>query len=57
MDLLPNLHETFCNLRTNCIMLNPKKCVFGINDGKLIGFMVSHQGIEVNQAKIKAIKE
>lgn len=37
--LLPNLHETFCNLRMNHVMLNPEKCVFGINTSKLLGFM------------------
>lgn len=37
-------------------MLNPKKCVFGVV-GKIFGFMVSHQGIEVNPHKIEAIEK
>jgi len=37
------------------MMLNPTKCVFGIPAGKLLGFIVSHGGIEVNPEKIKAI--
>ena len=35
--------------------LNPKKCVFGVPVGKLLGFIVSERGIEVNPEKIKAI--
>src|SRR3954453_23743305 len=36
-------------------MLNPLKCVFGVPAEKLLGFIVSHRGIEVNPEKIKAI--
>jgi hypothetical protein len=36
-------------------MLNPTKCVFGVPAGQLLGFIVSHRGIEVNPEKIKAI--
>jgi hypothetical protein len=37
------------------MMLNPTKCVFGVPTGQLLGFIVSHRGIEVNPEKIKAI--
>src|SRR4051812_1326387 len=37
------------------MMLIPKKCVFGVPAGKLLGFIVSQRGIEVNPEKIKAI--
>lgn len=33
--------------------LNPKKCVFRVEYGKFLGFMVNHCGIEVNPKKIK----
>lgn len=36
---------------------NPKKCVIGVLVGKLLGFMVSNRGIEVDPTKIKAILE
>ena len=36
-------------------MLNLKKCFFGIPAGKLLGFIVSERGIEVNWDNIKAI--
>src|SRR3954462_15576765 len=37
------------------MMLNSKKCVFGVPAGKLLVFIVSQRGIEVNPEKIKAI--
>jgi hypothetical protein len=36
--------------------LNPNKCVFGVSAGKLLGFLVSHRGIEANPEKIRAIE-
>lgn len=35
--------------------LNPTKCVFGMPAGQLLGFIVSHRGMEVNPEKIDAI--
>ena len=37
--------------------LNPKKCTFGVTAGKLLGFMITEKGIEVDPTKIKAILE
>ena len=54
-DLLEDLRETFDNLWAYRMKLNPKKCVFGVPAGKLLGFIVSERGIEVNPEKIKAI--
>ena len=53
--LIDDLRETFDNLRVYKMMLNPAKCVFGVPAGKLLGFLVSHRGIEANPEKIKAI--
>jgi hypothetical protein len=36
--------------------LNPAKCTFGVPAGKLLGFLVSSRGIEVNPSKIRAIE-
>ena len=46
---------TFVNLRMINIKLNPKKCVFGVPKGKLLGYIVSERGIEANLEKITAI--
>ena len=51
--LVRDLEETFANLRKINLKLNPKKCVFGVPFGKLLGFFVSQRGIEANQDKIK----
>jgi hypothetical protein len=56
-DLIADLQETFNNLRKYNMMLNPTKCVFGVPAGQLLGFIISHRGIEVNPEKIKAILE
>jgi hypothetical protein len=53
--LIADLQETFNNLRKYNMMLNPMKCVFGVLAGQLLGFIISHRGIEVNSEKIKAI--
>jgi hypothetical protein len=54
---IEDLEETFINLRKVNIKLNPAKCAFGVPSGKLLGFLVSHRGIEVNPDKVKAIEE
>ena len=37
--------------------MNPAKCTFGVRLGKLLGFIVSQKGIEVDPNKVKAILE
>jgi hypothetical protein len=51
-QLVDDLRQTFDSLRTYDIRLNPDKWVFGVPAGKLLGFIVSHRGIEANPAKI-----
>ncbi|RLM98905.1 retrotransposon protein, putative, Ty3-gypsy subclass, expressed [Panicum miliaceum] len=54
-EFITNLEETFNNLRRFRWKLNPTKCFFGVPQGKLLGFIVSHRGIEANPEKINAI--
>ena len=54
---LVNLQKLFERLRKFQLRLNPNKCTFGVQSGKLLGFIVSHRGIEVDPAKVKAIQE
>ncbi|XP_074342175.1 uncharacterized protein LOC141679621 [Apium graveolens] len=54
-DDIADLAEMFHILRKNKMKLNPQKCVFGVESGKFLGFMVNHRGIEANPAKIKAL--
>lgn len=39
------------------VKLNPEKYAFEVKAGKLMGFLVSERGIEVNPEKIKVIQE
>ena len=39
------------------LRLNPKKCVFGVTSGKLLGHIMSQKGIQVDPDKVKAIRE
>jgi hypothetical protein len=55
--LVDDLAETFDNLRKYRMMLNPKKCTFGVPSGKLLGFLVSSRGIEANPRKIEALDQ
>jgi hypothetical protein len=54
--LVEDLTLVFDKLRATRTKLNPNKCVFGVSAGKLLGFLVSHRGIEANPEKIKAIE-
>jgi hypothetical protein len=54
-DLLSDLETTFKCLRAKVVKLNPEKCVFGVPQGMLLGFIVSERGIEANPDKIVAI--
>jgi hypothetical protein len=56
-DLLDDLKETFDNLQEYKMMINPKKCVFSVSLGKLLGYMVSSRRIDVNSKKVEAIKQ
>jgi hypothetical protein len=55
-SLLDNLAQVFDRLRTTCTKLNPNNCVFKVTTGKLLGFLVSYQGIEANPEKTRTIE-
>jgi hypothetical protein len=56
-DLLDDLKETFDNLYKYKMMLDPKKCVFSVSSGKLLSYMVSCRGIDVNLKMVEAIEQ
>ncbi|KAA3479842.1 RNA-directed DNA polymerase (Reverse transcriptase), Ribonuclease H-like protein [Gossypium australe] len=51
------LNKLFLRLRKFQLNLNPTKCPFGARSGKLLGFMVSEKGIEVDPDKVKDVQE
>jgi hypothetical protein len=53
--LISDLLDTFNNLRKFKMKMNTEKCTFGVPSGKLLGYMVSHRGINPNLEKVSAI--
>ena len=53
--LVDNLELTFAALNTFQWKLNPKKCIFGVPSGILLGNVVSYDGIRPNPEKVKAV--
>lgn len=53
---LVNLEKLFARLRKFKLRQNPSKCIFRIRSNKLLGFIISQQGIEVDPEKVKAIQ-
>jgi hypothetical protein len=54
-DHLSDLTETFANMCEAILRLNPEKCIIRVRQGKILGYLVSHRGIEANPNKIHAI--
>ena len=54
-DLVSDLKIAFKCLRGKGIKLNPKKCVFRVPRGMLLGFIVSERAIEANPEKVLAV--
>ncbi|XP_070034790.1 uncharacterized protein [Nicotiana tomentosiformis] len=56
-DHVQDLKTFFERLRSYNLKLNPAKCAFGVPFGKLLGFIFSQRGIELDPSKIKTIRE
>ncbi|XP_070013568.1 uncharacterized protein [Nicotiana sylvestris] len=56
-DHMEDLRKFFNGLRRHNLKLNPAKCAFGVPTEKLLGFIVSHRGIELDLSNVKAIQE
>ena len=57
MDHLVDLRKLFNHLIKYKLRLNPNKCVFGASSGKLLSFIVSQRGIEVDPTIVQAIQD
>ena len=51
-----HLRKIFERYRKYGISLNPKKCVFAVTEGKLLGHIVSKKGISIDPEGIKSIE-
>jgi len=56
-EYILNLRKLFERLRKFKLKLNPAKCTFDVKSRKLLGFVVSQKGIEVDPDKMRAIIE
>jgi hypothetical protein len=51
---IDELAKTFMNIHETQLKLNPEKCVFGVQRGKVLGCLVSVKGIEANPDKMNS---
>ncbi|CAL9013695.1 unnamed protein product, partial [Prunus brigantina] len=54
---ISNLKRAFQRMRQHKLKMNPKKCVFGVQAGNFLGFLVHQRGIEIDKNKAKSIIE
>nr|KYP31941.1 Retrovirus-related Pol polyprotein from transposon opus [Cajanus cajan] len=54
-DHATDLAEVFAQIWRHNMRLNPEKCVFSVQGGKFLSFMITSRGIEANPEKCKAI--
>ena len=54
---LDHLQKLFERMKKYKLRRNPNKCTFGVRSSKLLGFVVSGKGIEVDPAKVKSIQK
>ena len=50
-----DLEELFTTIAKYRLKLNPEKCIFGVEAGKFLGFLLTERGIEANPEKCAAI--
>lgn len=54
---LDHLRRSFERMRKFGLKMNPLKCAFCVHVWDFLGFVVHKKGIEINQNKMKAIRE
>ncbi|XP_068466339.1 uncharacterized protein [Phaseolus vulgaris] len=52
---IADLEELFVTIAKYKLKLNPEKCIFGVEAGKFLGFLLTERGIEANPDKCVAI--
>ncbi|KAM5552967.1 hypothetical protein ABKV19_025285, partial [Rosa sericea] len=54
-DHITDLRKVFERMRLHRLKMNPAKCVFGVQAGDFLGFIVHQRGIEVPEDKANAV--
>ena len=57
LDHLQELRQIFERLQKHQMKMNPLNCAFDVMLGKFLDFVVRHRGIEIDQAKVRAIQD
>jgi len=52
---LDHLRQVFLKCKKYGILLNPEKSLFGLEEGKLLGHIISKDGIRIDPARIEVI--
>jgi hypothetical protein len=52
-----HLRKFFLKCRRFSLSLNPKKSLFSMQEGKLLGHIVSDKGVNIDSSKVEAIQE
>ena len=52
-----HLKTIFQKCRRYCLSLNPKKSLFAMEEGKLLGHIISKDGIHIDPAHVQTIKQ
>ncbi|KAH9290910.1 hypothetical protein KI387_035027, partial [Taxus chinensis] len=55
-DHLSHLRQVFTRCRRFGVSLNPKKCIFLAHEGKLLGHIVSKEGLAIDPERVEAIR-
>ena len=55
-DHVHHLESILHQCQTHGILLNPKKSIFGVIEGKLLGHLVSKEGLQIDPESVKAIQ-
>ncbi|GJY89672.1 reverse transcriptase domain-containing protein [Tanacetum coccineum] len=55
LEMIKDVEETLLTLEKGNMKLNPKKCSFGMEEGKFLGYIVTSEGIRANPEKAKAM--
>ncbi|KAI5323806.1 hypothetical protein L3X38_032879 [Prunus dulcis] len=56
-DHVSNLKRQFLRMRQHKLKMNHRKCVFGVQAGNFLGFLVHQRRIEIDKNKAKSIME
>ena len=56
-DHISHLRQVFIRCQKYGISLNPTKSIFGVDEGKLLGHIISKDGVKVDPERVEAIKK